>query len=53
MSYRDLPNGSFYSTHFKKNTEIRLTQFFQVARDRFEEVATSLEGEEISLGDSG
>lgn len=53
IAFREIPHGDFYSSNFKKNTEQRLTRYFQGDREKFERVAEELEGEEIDMGDSG
>ncbi|MCF7875486.1 DUF3786 domain-containing protein [Candidatus Bipolaricaulota bacterium] len=53
IAFREIPNGNFYSTNFKSNTETKLTREFQRDIERFEEVAEQLGGTPITLGDSG
>lgn len=53
IAFREIPNGNFYSTNFKSNTETKLTREFQRDMDGFEKVAEKLGGTPITLGDSG
>lgn len=53
LSFRELPEGDFYSAHFKKSTGVRLTRLFQNDIEGFKATASSLAGEEISISDAG
>lgn len=53
ISFRELPNGAFYSDNFKRNTEGELSKAFQGKREEFAEIAAELGGEPISMGDAG
>lgn len=53
LSFRELPDGNFYSAHFKKSTEVRLTRLFQNDIEGFKATANSLAGGEISISDAG
>lgn len=53
IGFREIPHGDFYSSNFKKNTEVRLTRHFQGNMEKFERVAEKLGGQKIDIGDSG
>ena len=53
IAFSEIPSGGFYSSNFKKNTEVKLTREFQNKRKSFSSAAEELGGSPISLGDEG
>jgi len=52
ISYRELPDGMFYSQAFQGYSGARLVQTFDNELGTFKEAATEAGGEELSLGDA-
>jgi len=52
ISYRELPDGMFYSQAFQGYSGARLVQTFDNELGRFKEAATEAGAEELSLGDA-
>ncbi len=52
ISYRELPDGMFYSQSFQGYSGDRLVQAFGNELERFKEAARKARGEELSVGDA-